>query len=113
MALKMAQFYRLMGLEEKIKEWKRVVQDRERLEEERDARREGRNVGRPVGMDEELVSGQFGLHSERPDGFDTAAFPRKSLGSAKPSNGPTAFSKKRNEAGRCASSRRRRTARGF
>ena len=104
MALKMAQFYHLLGLEEKIKEWKRVVQDRERLEEERDARREWRNVGRPVGMGEELVSAQFGLYSERPDGFDTAAFPRKSLGSAKPINGTTAFSKKSNEAGNFTSS---------
>jgi chromosome transmission fidelity protein 4 len=94
MALKMAQFYHLLGLEEKIKEWKRVVQDRERLEEERDARREWRTIGRPVGMGEELVSAQFGLASGHPDGFDTAAFPRKSLGSAKPLTGATAFSKK-------------------
>ena len=104
MALKMAQFYHLLGLEEKIKEWKRVVQDRERLEEERDARREWRNVSRPVGMGEELVSAQFGLHSGHPDGFETAAFPRKSLGSAKPLNGTTAFSKKSNEAGKVTSS---------
>jgi chromosome transmission fidelity protein 4 len=104
MALKMAQFYHLLGLEEKIKEWKRVVQDRERLEEERNARREWRSVGRPVGMGEELVSAQFDLHSGRPDGFDRAAFPRKSLGSAKPLNGTTAFSKKSNEAGKFTSS---------
>jgi len=104
MALKMAQFYHLLGLEEKIKEWKRVVQDRERLEEERETRREWRHVSRPVGMGEELVSAQFDLHSGRPDGFDRAAFPRKSLGSAKPLNGHTAFSKKSSEAGKFTSS---------
>ena len=104
MAIKMAQFYHLLGLEEKIKEWKRVVQDRERLEEERDARREWRNVSRPVGMGEELVSAQFDLHSRRPNGFDSAALPKKSLGSAKPLNGTTPFSKKSSEAGKFTSS---------
>jgi chromosome transmission fidelity protein 4 len=104
MALKMAQFYHLLGLEEKIKEWKRVVQDRERLEEERDARRGWRNAGRPVGMGEEMASAQFGLNSGHPDGFDLAAFPRKSLGSAKPLTGTTAFSKKSSEADKFTSS---------
>ena len=104
MALKMAQFYHLLGLEEKVKEWKRVVQDRERLEEERDARRGWRNASRPVGMGEELVSAQFGLGSGRPDGFDTATLPRKSLGSARPLTGTTAFSKKPSEADRFTSS---------
>ena len=104
MALKMAQFYHLLGLEEKIKEWKRVVHDRERLEEERDARRGWRNAARPVGMGEELVSAQFGLNSGLPEGFDTAAFPKRSLGSAKPLTGPTAFSKKSNEADKFTSS---------
>ena len=100
MALKMAQFYHLLGLEEKIKEWKRFVQDRERLEEERDARRGWKNASRPVGMGEELVSAQFGHNG----GFDTAAFPRKSLSSAKPLTGMTAFSKKSSEADRFTSS---------
>ena len=104
MALKVAQFYHLLGLEEKIKEWKRVVQDRERLEEERDARREWRNVGRPVGMGEGLVSAQFGLGSGAPGGFDTAAVPRKSLGSAKPLTGTTAFSKNSGKADKFTSS---------
>ena len=104
MALKMAQFYHLLGLEEKIKEWKRFVQDRERLEEERDARRGWKDASRPVGMGEELVSAQFGHSSGRPGGFDTTAFPRKSLGSAKPLIGTTAFSKRSNEADKFTSS---------
>ena len=104
MALKLAQFYHLLGLEEKIKEWKRFVQDRERLEEERDARRSWKDASRPVGMGEELVSARFSHNSGRPDEFDTVAFPRKSLGSAKPLTGMTAFSKKSSEADKFASS---------
>lgn len=88
-ALKVAEYYHLIGLQDKIKAWKRICEDRDRLEEERDARRGWAKGVVPIAAPEVLFAG--GTSESR---ATQNTVPKRSLGNAIPSYAKTAFARK-------------------
>lgn len=95
-ASKLAEYYHLVGLQEKIKAWKEWREENDDPDEERDQRRSWARGVQPIGAPGELVGHLLGggIGGGRPQDFRAPAFPRRSLASAIPNYGSNAFARK-------------------
>jgi chromosome transmission fidelity protein 4 len=96
-AMKMAEYYHLVGLQDKIRIWKAWREDNDDPSEEREERRDWERGVRPLYPPGELVGHLLGGSGTggRPQDFRPApVFPRRGLGNATPSYGQSVFAKK-------------------
>lgn len=94
-ASKLAEYYHLVGLQERIKALKEWREENEDPEEDRDQRRSWARGVQPIGAPGELVGHLLGGgHGGRPQEFKAPAFPKRSLASAIPNYGSNAFARK-------------------
>ena len=96
-AMKLAEYYHLIGLQDKIKIWKAWREENDDPTEERDERREWERGVKPLYPPAELVGHLLGGTSAggRPQEFRPAPmFPRRGLGNAVPNYGQSVFAKK-------------------
>jgi chromosome transmission fidelity protein 4 len=96
-AMKLAEYYHLVGLQDKIKIWKAWREDNDDPSEEREERRDWERGVRPLYPPGELVGHLLGGSGTggRPQDFRPAPmFPRRGLGNAIPSYGQSVFAKK-------------------
>ena len=96
-AMKLAEYYHLVGLQDKIRIWKAWREENDDPSEERDERREWDRGPRSIYPPGELVGHLLGgaASGGRPQEFKPAPmFPRRGLGNAIPSYGQNVFAKK-------------------
>lgn len=100
-AMKLAEYYHLVGLQDKIRIWKAWREENDDPSEERDERREWNRGPQPIYPPSELVGHLLGGAGTggRPADFRPAPmFPRRGLGNAMPSYGQNVFAKKQDVA---------------
>lgn len=107
LAIKVAEFYHLPGLREKISVLKSIRQETDRLRDERDRRRDWRRAAGPVPPARDIYAG-YGQHTNRSlqDATPAPAIHRPGLVAATPSAEPSPFSRKPAQQNGSASSSR-------